>query len=65
MINDENITTRKCPQPYCNGRLVIRTNRNTGQKFIGCENYPKCKYTESIEKENDSMGVADAASVWE
>lgn len=65
MINDNDITTRKCPIARCNGRLIIRTNRNTGQKFIGYENYPKCRYTEPIEKEDDSMRVTDAASVWE
>ena len=30
--------------PRCNGRLVERTNRKTGEKFYGCENYPKCKF---------------------
>lgn len=52
MINDNDITTRKCPTAFCNGRLVIRTNKSTGQKFIGCENYPKCKYTEPMEQED-------------
>jgi len=35
---------RKCPQ--CGGRLILRRGRFG--KFYGCENYPSCKYTESI-----------------
>lgn len=33
--------------PKCGGNLlkrVSRTGRNAGQKFIGCENYPGCRY---------------------
>ena len=33
---------RKCP--YCQHPLVVRKNKK-GQKFIGCTNYPRCKYT--------------------
>lgn len=64
-MKDENITTRKCPEAFCNGRLVVRTNRSTEEQFIGCENYPKCTYTEPIEVDDGLMGVKDAASVWE
>jgi hypothetical protein len=28
------------------GLMVVRTNRQTGNKFWGCNNYPKCKYTQ-------------------
>lgn len=35
---------KKCPQ--CNGRLLIRLSKFG--KFIGCENYPNCKYTEQL-----------------
>lgn len=35
--------------PKCNIGLIIRTGRFG--KFLGCPNYPNCKYTESI-KEN-------------
>ena len=31
----------------CGGRMVIKRSR-TGQKFLACENYPKCTYTESV-----------------
>jgi DNA topoisomerase-1 len=35
---------RICPE--CGGRLILRRGRFG--KFYGCENYPTCKYTESI-----------------
>lgn len=38
------VTEKKCPQ--CNGNLVIK--RGPYSNFLGCENYPKCKYTETI-----------------
>lgn len=34
--------------PKCGGKLVLRTARqgaNSGRKFYGCSNYPKCRYT--------------------
>lgn len=38
IINKDN---NKCPK--CGGQLVERTGKNG--RFIGCSNYPKCKYT--------------------
>ena len=32
--------------PKCGGRLIERTGKYG--KFIGCSNYPKCKYTTDI-----------------
>lgn len=37
--------------PYCGGKLVERTAKkgpNAGSKFLGCENYPKCRFTKSF-----------------
>lgn len=34
--------------PECDGDLVIRMNRNTGDEFIGCSSFPMCKYTERL-----------------
>ncbi len=31
----------------CGGRMVFRRSR-TGQRFLACENYPKCTHTESV-----------------
>ena len=42
---------RKCPK--CGGQLVFKNSR-TGKKFIGCANYPKCKYVEPLEKPKDT-----------
>lgn len=35
---------RKCPK--CGGDLVYRYTKNKGIQFIGCSNFPKCKYVE-------------------
>ncbi|HOJ37140.1 MAG TPA: type I DNA topoisomerase [Ignavibacteriales bacterium] len=37
-------TGETCPE--CSGRLIIRKSKFG--KFIGCENYPKCKYTKQL-----------------
>lgn len=42
----EKIEDRKCPK--CGGDLVLRSGR-FGQ-FIGCSNYPKCRFIESMDK---------------
>lgn len=37
--------------PDCGGNLVLRVARhgkNTGNKFWGCSNFPKCKFTQNI-----------------
>lgn len=39
--------------PWCGGKLVVRTakkGQDVGKQFYGCSNYPKCKYTRSINK---------------
>ena len=38
--------TDTCPR--CGGKLVDRVARATGNHFIGCNNYPRCKYTNKI-----------------
>jgi len=37
--------------PKCGGNLLERTvqkGRGAGDKFIGCENYPRCRYTKAL-----------------
>lgn len=37
--------------PICGGRLIERTARKglyAGNQFLGCSNYPKCKYTKNL-----------------
>lgn len=41
---------RNCPK--CEGQLVYKRGRYG--KFIGCVNYPKCKYIEPLEKPKDT-----------
>ncbi|WP_297498708.1 DNA topoisomerase I [Thermococcus sp.] len=36
----------KCPK--CGGDLVLRYNRKTGKRFVGCSNWPKCNVTYPI-----------------
>ena len=45
-MKEEKYLDKKCPE--CGGRLVEKNSRYG--KFIGCENFPKCKYTETINK---------------
>ena len=33
----------KCPK--CGGDLVVRYNRRSGKRFVGCSNWPKCNVT--------------------
>lgn len=34
-----------CRAIRCDGVMVPRTNRENGQRFYGCSNYPKCENT--------------------
>lgn len=39
--------------PRCGGKLVLRLAKsgpNAGSYFLGCSNYPKCRYTKSVEQ---------------
>jgi len=42
----ETPTEKKCPE--CKGQLVVRLGKFG--KFYACSNFPKCKYTEPLEK---------------
>ncbi len=44
IVTEPPLTKKTCPQ--CKGQLVERTGKYG--KFIGCANYPKCKYTEKL-----------------
>ncbi|WP_042700412.1 DNA topoisomerase I [Thermococcus sp. PK] len=37
------IIVGKCPK--CGGDLVVRYNRKTGKRFVGCSNWPNCNVT--------------------
>jgi len=34
-----------CSKVNCDGRYVTRTNKKTGEKFLGCSRFPKCRNT--------------------
>jgi restriction system protein len=36
----------RCPR--CESVLIEKRNRRTGEAFLGCPNYPECKYTRSL-----------------
>lgn len=38
--------------PRCGAGLVERINRRSGEKFLGCERYPKCRGTRTPVSEN-------------
>lgn len=44
------VKDRVCPK--CGGQLVIRKSKYG--EFIGCQNYPKCKYSEKIIKNGEA-----------
>ena len=39
----------RCPR--CNLPLAERINKGKGTMFLGCEGYPRCKYTRALSKE--------------
>lgn len=43
---DKPIDSNSCPK--CGGSMVLRQNRNNGNSFYGCSNYPKCRHTAPI-----------------
>jgi hypothetical protein len=42
-LNQRHTATDVCPK--CGGRLVDRVAKSSCKKFIGCANFPKCRYT--------------------
>lgn len=44
----ETPTTPKCPE--CGGNLITRERIRDGHQFIGCENFPTCKYTQGTKR---------------
>ncbi|TYP95434.1 Topoisomerase DNA binding C4 zinc finger [Fodinibius salinus] len=48
-LRERHNSTTVCPK--CGSQLVERTAKkgpNAGTKFLGCENYPKCRFTKDI-----------------
>jgi ssDNA-binding Zn-finger/Zn-ribbon topoisomerase 1 len=34
-----------CLLPGCKGSMKVRTNRQTGQQFLGCSKFPACRFS--------------------
>ena len=48
-LRERHNSTQVCPK--CGSKLVERTAKkgpNAGSKFLGCENYPQCRFTKDI-----------------
>jgi restriction system protein len=48
-LNERHSSDTVCP--WCGSRLVERTVKkgsNAGSKFLGCEGYPKCRFTKNV-----------------
>lgn len=41
-------TDLRCPNCSADTKLIVRTNRHNGSQFLGCPNYPTCRYTREI-----------------
>jgi ssDNA-binding Zn-finger/Zn-ribbon topoisomerase 1 len=41
-------TAKACPRCGAAHRLIIRTNTRDSSQFLGCPNYPTCRYTEPL-----------------
>ena len=41
------------PCPNCGKNLIIRRNRRSGKRFVGCEGYPECRVTYSLPQRGD------------
>lgn len=50
---------RECPK--CKARLALRTQRASGNAFLGCTNYPDCRFTENINETTQRLAsrIAD------
>ncbi len=51
MSSDEHIDIA-CPECLDSGHgrraLVLRTNRESGHEFLGCQRWPDCRYTQRL-----------------
>lgn len=47
-IPDGTQTAVACKRCEAGTRLVVRTNNQNGSRFLGCPNFPDCRYTEEI-----------------
>lgn len=48
---DPNFPYKECPK--CGGKLVFRHNRKNGNQFMGCINFPSCRFTCQVDETYD------------
>ena len=41
------------PCPNCGKNLIVRRNRRSGKRFVGCEGYPECRVTYPLPQRGD------------
>jgi predicted RNA-binding Zn-ribbon protein involved in translation (DUF1610 family) len=47
-LDDKQEVEISCPKCGAATKLQVRTNRNNGNQFLGCPNWPGCNHTQSI-----------------
>jgi predicted RNA-binding Zn-ribbon protein involved in translation (DUF1610 family) len=55
------LASQKCPT--CGGEMVVRTNRQTGEKFLSCKKFPECRGSLPFPKVGLAGGGAPADPV--
>lgn len=46
----ETVEPKKRICPMCKKQLVVRTSKESGERFFGCVSFPVCRHTEKINK---------------
>lgn len=54
MNADDLVVTRRCPE--CNSWMQVRKNRRTGDKFLGCMEFPSCDFTIPYDRTLTDLG---------
>jgi DNA topoisomerase I len=45
------------PCPNCGRNLIVRRNRRSGKRFVGCEGYPECRVTFPLPQKGDIIAL--------
>jgi ssDNA-binding Zn-finger/Zn-ribbon topoisomerase 1 len=52
-----------CASPLCNAPLILRRNRRTSDPFLGCDNFPRCSFTEEYVSALQDLAAAHVAPI--
>lgn len=50
-IENNQETSLSCPKCGPDTHLIVKTNSVNGKPFLGCPNWPECKFTREIPEE--------------